>query len=648
MASARKFSFPVFHRLEIKHFSLYKKTDYLDIDLRKKVFCLAGANGLGKSTFITILNYALTGIVKHPERQFTSFNSIPAFYNRSKTFADGYFDGRVKEDDHELAEVTVHFSVDGNDYKITRGFFEVDELRDFEYRPGNKKGKVSANTSPGDLHESYKTRLTKDIGLSDFDQFVFLQFYVFTFDETHQLVSWDVSLIERILHLFFGVDASKAKLADQLRKEYNKYDSDVRNLQYQITRTRSELESVKKKIKTVDENDPVNIQLLTRYKGLIEKRDELSGKIDEINDGIKEADVHIADLSLKASSLRNEYSNIFNKTLSDGTPIEKNPAIVEVLNDLMLRIHANRQFTDLIDKLVVTIRQHRSNTGQKTNKQYFDQLKKIDEQLSKFTSDIRSFQTRKDRLVTEENVHSLQLKEISDKIGKIEEDNADVLKVLQQSDSDTLDIIVKSYQDQIERLTSQKDEAYKKRNRAKKELEPLEDELNLGYINAEKEFIPKFNEYAKSFLGLDITIALAMSTKGASLLIDIEDAKRKVAFQLSESQRYFVDIALRMALIDLCTHSATILIDTPEGSLDIAYESRAGVMFAGFSKGDHKLIMTANINSSQLLLELAGICKASKMKIERMTEWTELSDVQQDESSKIEKAFAKIEKTLNT
>lgn len=647
MASTRKFNFPVFTRLEIRNFSLYKKTDYLDIDLRKKVFCLAGANGLGKSTFITILNYALTGIVKNPERQFTWFNSIPAFYNKSKTFADGYFDGRVKEDDHDLAEVTLHFSVGENDYKITRGFFEVDELREFEYKSSSKKGKSSITIS-GDLNERYKARITKDTGLSDFDQLVFLQFYVFTFDETHQLVSWDVSLIERILYLFFGVDADKAKLADQFRKEYNKYDSDVRNLQYQITRTRGELENVKKKVKDVDENDPVNIELVTRYTNLIEKSDELTSKITDITDGIKEADVQLADFSLKASSLRSEYSSLFNKTLNEGSPLEKNPAVIEVLNDLMLRVHANRQYNDLVEKLVAIIKQHRLTSDPKNGKQYFDQLKKIDEQLSKITSEIKSLQARKDRLVNEEKTYTIQLKDVSTKISKIEEDNTDVLKALQQSDDDTLSIIVKGYQEQIERLTDQKDEAYKKRNRAKKELEPLEKELNIGYINAEKDFIPKFNEYAKSFLGLDITIGLALTTKGASLLIDIEDAKRKVAYQLSESQRYFVDIALRMALIDLCTHSATILIDTPEGSLDIAYESRAGAMFAGFSKGQHKVVMTANINSSQLLLELAGICKSAKMRIERMTLWTELSDVQQEESAKIEQAFAEIEKKLNS
>ena len=101
-----------------------------------------------------------------------------------------------------------------------------------------------------------------------------------------------------------------------------------------------------------------------------------------------------------------------------------------------------------------------------------------------------------------------------------------------------------------------------------------------------------------------------------------------------------------MALIQLGAHHSTLLIDTPEGSLDIAYESRAGKMFAEFSKHGYDLIITANINTSQLLLQMAKACKTTGMHIERMTDWTVLSDVQQQEEESIEYAFLKIEKAL--
>lgn len=57
--------------------------------------------------------------------------------------------------------------------------------------------------------------------------------------------------------------------------------------------------------------------------------------------------------------------------------------------------------------------------------------------------------------------------------------------------------------------------------------------------------------------------------------------------------------------------------------------------------------MTANINTSQLLKQLAEKCRKEKMKIERMTSWTILSTVQQEEQGVIEEAFDNIERVLN-
>jgi hypothetical protein len=91
---------------------------------------------------------------------------------------------------------------------------------------------------------------------------------------------------------------------------------------------------------------------------------------------------------------------------------------------------------------------------------------------------------------------------------------------------------------------------------------------------------------------------------------------------------------------------AALFIDTPEGSLDIAYEIRAGELFAAFVELGHSILMTANINTSRLLLALAKRCTASRMTLVRMTEWAELSDVQEQHEAEFAEAFAAIEKAL--
>jgi len=94
------------------------------------------------------------------------------------------------------------------------------------------------------------------------------------------------------------------------------------------------------------------------------------------------------------------------------------------------------------------------------------------------------------------------------------------------------------------------------------------------------------------------------------------------------------------------TSRGVMYIDTPEGSLDIAYEKRAGDMLAMFAEAGHRILMTANLNSSQLLLALANRCGKQGMKLCRMMDWAELSDVQKEEEILFDKAYLEIEKAM--
>ena len=71
-------------------------------------------------------------------------------------------------------------------------------------------------------------------------------------------------------------------------------------------------------------------------------------------------------------------------------------------------------------------------------------------------------------------------------------------------------------------------------------------------------------------------------------------------------------------------------------------------MFAQFVDRGYHMIMTANINTSQLLRSLAGRCGSGKMSIVRMTEWTKLSEVQSSAQKLFEGAYEAIEAELQS
>lgn len=643
----KKYSFPRIQQIEINHFSLFTKQSHIKIDASKKVFCLAGANGLGKSTFIAILNYALTGIVRHPLRDFSWSNSITKFYSDSKNFVGDYFNGRIDEDDRSLAQITLQFSVGEKIYKIRRGFFEPEELRWYERSDGENIDTLADNMSPLDINEQYKKDLAHDIGLSRFEQFVFLQSYILTFDETHQLLFWNERLMESALYLCFGVEPEKAELADELRKKVSSYDSDSRNIQYQITRTRKDLNNLLARIQG-NKSSQAERDIFDGHKQLVQKQTELSSSIDQITVERKQTDLAIADNLLKISTLRSEYEKLFNQDQEE-IPIEKHPEVVRLLRELKIKIFAEQDYTELLENLAQVIKGLRKAYPSYDIAEYQEQIKSIDNSLFALKKSTKSLEEKKERLLEEERAKNIDLGKVEKLIETIEEDNADILEKLAtpSADREKMESLIESSRKQIEYMTLRKQEAVRNRDGKRKELDKLEEELNQKYFNAESVFVPIFNRYARNFVGLDMDLNMAVSSSGANLTLDINSQRRSRSFQLSESQRYFVDIALRMALLEFISNSGCLLVDTPEGSLDIAYESRAGKMFADFSTGDFCLFLTANINTSQLLLQLAEMCGNDNMQLERMTKWTTLSDVQQQEEAKIEDAFTIIEERLN-
>src|SRR5258708_3439902 len=117
-------SFPQIRTVRLNHFSLYRLKPNIEIAVSPGVFCLVGANGLGKSTFLTSLNYALTGIVPSPAVKFMSINEFYAL----KSFNADYFTGRIAEVDRNSASISVYFEINLHGYRLTRLLFSPKKL----------------------------------------------------------------------------------------------------------------------------------------------------------------------------------------------------------------------------------------------------------------------------------------------------------------------------------------------------------------------------------------------------------------------------------------------------------------------------------------------------------------------------------------
>ena len=142
-----------------------------------------------------------------------------------------------------------------------------------------------------------------------------------------------------------------------------------------------------------------------------------------------------------------------------------------------------------------------------------------------------------------------------------------------------------------------------------------------------------YERYATSFLGLKCELT---ETEESDRLLSLtrfvprfNGSARENPETCSEAQRFFLDIAFRMALIDLSStfsgKSGTFVCETPETALDMSYVDNVVQMFRKFSQEGHALLLTANIQPNGI----AGKLLASVPKRKRRDHILNLLDIGQ-------------------
>ena len=657
-----KLAFPKIFRVQLKSFSLYSLEPNLDIEITGGVFCLAGANGLGKSTFLSAVNFALTGFVPDPKRDYLSSDDYYRHHRHESGFTEAFFTGRIEEGDREAAEVTLHLEVGGVRCCITRGIFSPSGLREFSViGPGSPQTMSWEKETDGlEIERRYHEWLVGRVGLDKFEQYAFLQHLVLTFDESRHLLMWDRPALNDALFLAIGGDAARAAEATKLRRAMDKAGSRARNIQFQATNVRGRISTIREELG--DGADPVEDEALSpddaerAHRALQDRLDAQQEKVSRKWSQLRDAELAWAQASARHSSLRDEYAREFSLHIHKRSRVELHPIVAATLSEDECAVCGTEHVSEAIKERISEGACPLCGSGlpeQAPPSESIHRLQSIDEEMSTAQAELTAAAVTKERVSKEAQAADAGLQAINAEMQEFEDANKRALLTLASGGEDNVATTLKRLQKELEELLRQKREKYDERDAKRRELVKLQRELNEQYALAEEEFVPLLQNLAKSFLGMDLYVRAssseAISTLGLSLELEMRGHTRRENFQLSESQGFFLDIALRMALAQYMSEpgsEAVLFIDTPEGSLDIAYEARAGLMFAQFVESGHDLLMTANINSSQLLRRLANECGQERMTLHRMTSWTELSDVQLEEEELFTMAFEEIEDAL--
>ncbi len=649
-----KYNFPKLEKVVLRHFSLYKrngKIQEINEKIDNGVFCLAGANGLGKTTFLNAINYGYTGTVLAPNNEVFSPGEI---LKSNKNYTNRYFKGRIHSSEEKKAEIELNFKLNGFYFRIIRGFFEYNSLRIFEKYKIDKNKKISIidteSLSPEELKNIYETEIAKETEIGEFDFFVFLQLYVLTFDENRKMIFWDDRASLHTLSIAFNTNLSDTSEIISLKRKIEKHESDGRNKRWAATQ-------IKNKIKNFDEVENKNSDLQNSFKEhekIFKEYKEIEHAYNNISTEYDTLLKNQSYLNADILNLKIEHRKLFSMYSQPRSILLENSYIKMALKNKECLICHSKGEQIYID-IEKNLNQDKcplcntiiNNEDSKNNQDLLlSEIENKDQRIAKKTIEL-------DDITSEINVKKVELEKIEYEFNEIRQiknefENANPI-VIQSKDGIALNVLLNEYKKQYDILDGEAKAEYKKRDELRPLFIKLQTKIANAYKEAEIDFVPIFKKFAKSFIGLDLEITFNKAPQMMKLVLELQKTARTDAFQLSESQRFFLDIALRMALavyLSKKNNEATILIDTPEGSLDISYENRVGQMFADFIDNGQHLIMTANINASQLLIALAERCGHNKMTFKRMLDWTDLSIIQKEGSFLFEEVYSRIEKAM--
>jgi len=115
----------------------------------------------------------------------------------------------------------------------------------------------------------------------------------------------------------------------------------------------------------------------------------------------------------------------------------------------------------------------------------------------------------------------------------------------------------------------------------------------------------------------------------------------------SEAQRFFLDIAFRMALIDLASDLSDqrggFICETPETALDMSYIDNVVAMFRRFAGRGHSLLLTANVQIEGIAQKLLASIPRGERRghVLNLFEIGQPSDVHKGDMERLKRAIRK-------
>lgn len=609
----RKIFLPSLKNIKIKNYTLYPNGLDFNFDFVNGVNLVLGGNGMGKTTFVNIIKYAVIGNYKksfdytrtYKERLIEKRTLNPSDFFRNRmdktlilekkaTVTITFLIGETNFTLERCLESIALNSLFINEQKIDGIIITQDKYELIKDEEDKKKY----------LLYKYEKEIEKYSDLS-FDDLIFFVNQILFFGEDHKTILWnDGSLIDtqdELFNKYFNSPELDRERQEALRLS-RYYDSLSRHRSEDIRAIKKVLDKVNKS--DINEDD-INLKIL-RFKTEIEKLDSQIDKLQEkrliksksisiIQNRINELSLSMNDLETKKNIAETKFVSKVWQTLHPQYEIFlkniKSNNICPICNkpddDLTGRVlqHPNQCFAcgkkferveDVeLEKEYKAITEE-YNISHKQIQNALREINTLDGETSDLDKEFRSL--------------GIQKRSLQNSLRKFEFEGS------KREDTDQL----QAFYDEIEKLEIEKSDYQEMSKIESAKAEKISMTIEEHIVKNATKFSSIFSVFAEKFLGVECSLTFDnLEGEDRRFYPVIDKVPRRSPEELSESQRFFIDHSFRMSILSFFYTKPTFyIVETPDSSLDISYEKNAANVFLNFLSKPNILIITSNLNNS--------------------------------------------------
>ncbi|MDF3932217.1 AAA family ATPase [Pseudomonas citronellolis] len=622
----RTISLPVLDHLVVRHYPLYPGKDGqgLELNLKDGVSVLAGINGIGKTTLLNLLLRMLIG----PADPRKAEQELGRVSKRDLTLPRkfDYFSLRVPDKLGEDATATLTFRIGTRAITVTR------LMRDMALKSVTVDGaklKVA-----GEIE--FIAELANWAGIASAYDFHITVRYLQFFAEDRLPILWSPGTQFEFFKILFFESA----LQDELNEAFaqiQRVDTDYRNRKHQ-------LEKREKELPPLPETSGISTDKLHELAGEAEKVFELADEESErATDQYQQARQCLFDAD---DALAHAETNL-TQAEADFIAADAHyiahclPSLDDKLSFLMQGLGSSqgcfvcgtrgkKQHDDISKSLrqghCFVCHSPLPADQQALSPTSASVVRDAEDLLERAHAEVNQARERREQIEVELKDHGEKMQQASSKRRVTLQQLEDYRRSIPSDATDKFGDVRSRLNQERKNLLA----LIAERDRHVEAYRAAVDKGQITMATLMDNLRQIFTNYAEDFLMEEVAVDMARNTpfkpatgakkvniptftvKMTSSTFRQPEA-RLSSNSVSESQKEFLDLAFRMAMLDLIApgESMTVVVETPEASLDSWFMRRAAALMRRFTQvsatASRRLIATSNLNGTKMIPALLGI-----------------------------------------